>query len=255
MGPIRQAAKRIFQKTTPLFYGDVPIASWPPIMGRIHDVSVPRAVVPNPVPQPVGAANINNLIHLIDQTRDVSGDIAECGVFQGHSLISMAVYLRQQKISKMLYGFDSFEGFAGSVVNDLALGGTNPEWKRPGAMNETSLNLVLVKAQRFGLINIKLVKGFFESTLPVYSGHTFSLVHLDCDTYDAYKECVSFFYPRLSPGGVILLDEYNDPPWPGCNKAIDEFLRGKPEKLQRIALDNYEKYYIVKQAATAERES
>ena len=51
----------------------------------------------------------------------------------------------------------------------------------------------------------------------------------------------------MSVGAVILLDEYNDPPWPGCNKAVDEFLAERPESLQLISLDNYEKYYIVKQ--------
>lgn len=231
-----------------MLYRTAPIASWPPIMSRIHGIDVPRAVIPHPTPQPVGPANINNLIRLLDQTRSVPGDIAECGVFQGHSLVSMGLYLKQNGISKTIYGFDSFEGFAKSIVNDLKLGGTHPEWKHAGGMNETSLELVRNKVRRFKLSNVTLVKGFFENTLAAHSGLTFSLVHLDCDTYDAYRECMEFFYPRLNAGGVILLDEYNDPPWPGCNKAIDEFLAGKPEKLALISLDNYEKYYIVKQS-------
>jgi len=216
-------------------------------MARIHDISLPRAVVPNPEPLPIGIANINILIRLLDQTRNVAGDVAECGVFQGHSLVSMACYLKQNGISRTVYGFDSFEGFGESVSGDLTLGGTHPEWKQAGAMNETSLELVQSKATRFGLKNVKLVKGFFANTLPAYSNLTFSLVHLDCDTYASYRECIEFFYPRMSPGGVILLDEYNDPPWPGCNKALDEFLEDKPEKLQMMCLDNHEKYYLVKQ--------
>ena len=51
----------------------------------------------------------------------------------------------------------------------------------------------------------------------------------------------------MSTGGIILLDEHNGPLWPGCNAAVDEFLTGRPESLQLIALDNYEKYYIVKE--------
>jgi hypothetical protein len=43
-----------------------------------------------------------------------------------------------------------------------------------------------------------------------------------------------------------LLDEYNDPHWPGCNQAVDEFLACRPEKLERISQDGYEKYLIVK---------
>jgi hypothetical protein len=48
----------------------------------------------------------------------------------------------------------------------------------------------------------------------------------------------------MSPGGVVLLDEYNDPPWPGCNKAVDEFLCGKPERLEMIERDNHQKWFF-----------
>jgi O-methyltransferase len=203
-------------------------------------------MVPHPVPQPIGSANINNLISLIEQTRHVPGDIAECGVYRGQSLIPMAIYVRQRGIDKKLYGFDSFEGFAPSVVDDLRLGGTNDEWKTPGLMNDTSRERVASKAKVFGLSHVTLVKGYFDATFPAFSDAVFSFVHLDCDAYDAYRECLAFFYPRLSTHGIISFDEYNDPPWPGCNRAVDEFLSDKPEKLQVIACDNYEKYYFVK---------
>jgi O-methyltransferase len=97
------------------------------------------------------------------------------------------------------------------------------------------------------LNNVELAVGFFSQTLSFYAQRQFSFVHLDCDIYGSYKECLEFFYPRLCPGGIILFDEYNDPPWPGCSKAIDEFLRDKAEKPQRTVANNYEKYYIVKQ--------
>lgn len=58
---------------------------------------------------------------------------------------------------------------------------------------------------------------------------------------------MEFFYPRINKGAVILLDEYNDPPWPGCNKAVDEFLADKAETLQKIEMDNYQKWYLRKQ--------
>lgn len=239
--------KPVLRRMTAPIYAHRPLSSWPPILGRIHEISVPRGVVPHPTPQPVGAANINNLICLLEKTRDIPGDIAECGVFRGDSLIPMGIYVKQQGINKKLYAFDSFEGFAPSVVEDLRFGGAHDEWKIPGVMNDTSYELVAAKAKTFHLSNITLVKGFFDTTFPAYSGLKFSYVHLDCDAYAAYQECMTFFYPRLSTGGIISLDEYNDPPWPGCNKAVDEFLSDKPEKLQVIALDNWEKYYIVKQ--------
>jgi len=243
----RRLVKRFVRLATARIYARRPLPSWPPILGRIHGINVPRGVVPHSTPMPIGSANINNLLYLIEKTRHVPGHISEAGVYGGHSLIPMAIYVKQQGLNKRLYGFDSFEGFAPSVVGDLALGGTNDEWKTPGNMNDVSLEQVSSKAKVFWLGNVTLVKGYFEATFRGFTHLTFSFVHLDCDAYDAYRECLAFFYPRLSTGGIILFDEYNDPPWPGCNEAVDEFLADKPEKLQTIALDNYVKYYFVKQ--------
>jgi O-methyltransferase len=71
-------------------------------------------------------------------------------------------------------------------------------------------------------------------------------VHLDCVIYESYMQCLKFFYPRLVRGGVIVVDEYNDPPWPGCTQAVDEFLANKPEKLKELTSDNQIKYYLRK---------
>jgi hypothetical protein len=244
---VRQIGKSFVRLATATIYARRPLAAWPPILGRIYGISVPRAVVRHPTPMPIGSSNINNLICLIEKTRHVPGDIAEAGVYAGHSLIPMAIYVKQQGLNKRLYGFDSFEGLAPSVVGDLALGGTNDEWKRPGNMSDTSLEQVSAKAKVFGLSNVTLSKGYFDATFRDFTHLRFSFVHLDCDAYDAYRACLAFFYPRLAIGGIISFDEYNDPPWPGCNKAVDEFLADKPEKLQTIALDNFVKYYFVKQ--------
>jgi hypothetical protein len=228
-------------------YLNRPLAGWPPRVGRILDVAVPRGVGRLPAPSPACGANIDNLIDLLERTRQVDGDVAECGVFRGASLTAMALYAAQQGIDKTFHGFDSFEGFAPGISKDLLLGGAPLSCKLPGGMSETSYQLVSAKAKALQLRNVRLYKGYFEQTLSQCANRFFSLVHLDCDAYDPYVECLEFFYPRLSPGGVILLDEYNDPAWPGCNRAVDAYLAGRPERLQVIAEDNYEKYFIVKQ--------
>ena len=48
----------------------------------------------------------------------------------------------------------------------------------------------------------------------------------------------------MSAGPAPLLIDHL--PWPGCNKAVDEFLKDKPESVERIEVDNYEKWAIVK---------
>lgn len=224
-----------------------PLAKWPVRVGRILDLSVPLSMGRLPEPSPACASNINNMIVLLERTRNVEGDVAECGTYRGAALVALALYATQRGIDKTFHGFDSFEGFAPAIAGDMEMGGAPLSCKVPGGMNETSEALVLSKARALRLQNIVLHKGFFEDTLAQCSERSFSFVHCDCDTYDSYKECLQFFYPRLSRGGILLLDEYNDPAWPGCNKAVDEFLRECPEELQVIQENNYQKYYFVKQ--------
>jgi O-methyltransferase len=68
---------------------------------------------------------------------------------------------------------------------------------------------------------IRLVPGFFADTLPLGGGPV-AFAHIDCDWYDPVMLCLEHSYHRLSPGGFIILDDYND--YGGCRRATDEFV-------------------------------
>jgi hypothetical protein len=224
-----------------------PLDRVPGWLGRLHDIKLPRGAGRLPEPTPFCAANINVLVSLLEQCLGLEGDIAECGVYRGATLIPMGLYLKQRDGKKVAYGFDSFEGFDASVDSEIALGGLPNSEKRRGGFDDTSYEYVAAKVRRFGLEgHVKLVRGFLADTLASYADKRFCFVHLDVDIYESYKLALEFFYPRCVPKAVILLDEYNDPPWPGCNKAVDAFLADKPEKLREIERDNHVKYFIRK---------
>jgi hypothetical protein len=219
----------------------------PRFFGDLVDIRVPRAVRPQPRPTAEGSANTNILFELLDRTAGIPGDIAECGVFRAATLLAMGLRTRERGESRNVYGFDSFEGFDAHIAYDLTLGGADLADKRVGGFSETSYDAIVRKIDRLRLRDtVHLQRGYFEKTLPGFADRTFSFVHLDCDIYESYKQCLEFFYPRVPSGGIILFDEYNDPPWPGCNKAIDEFLVGKPERPTEISRDNYRKWYILR---------
>jgi O-methyltransferase len=244
---MRQAAKQVIRHLTAPLFARVPISRWPTVMGRIHDLSIPKSVVPNPRPEPRGAADINILFELLDRTAGVEGAIAECGVYRGCTLVAMAIYLQQTRSAKLLYGFDSFQGFGEVIEYDLRLQTAAVDSnKRADGFANTSCELICRKLELFGLSNVRLIPGFFEMTLRSCPETRFSFVHLDCDAYASYRDCLRHFYPLVSRDGIITLDEYNDPPWPGCNQAVDEFLADKAEKLEEICRDNHIKYYFVK---------
>ena len=243
---LKETVKSIAQALAPPFVRNRPISTWPGWLGLALEVKVPRAVAPKKIATPTGQANINILTEMIERTKSLTGAVADCGVYKAASTIGMAVSMRQHGIRKQIYAFDSFQGFAPeSVAGDLDLG----EMARDKVgYSDFSLEQVESKIRSFRIDNITLVPGYFHQSFKTFPPDIrFSFVHLDVNLYESYREGLDFFYARLDPSGIILLDEYNDPRWPGCNKATDEFLAGKSEKLQMASRDNYQKWYFVKQ--------
>lgn len=226
---------------------DLPIETWPGPIATLYNVRVPGNIPQLEAPTAECGSNINIILRLMKQCLSLEGNIAECGVYQAATLIPMGLYLKQNKIPRVAIGFDSFEGFDSLVNVEIQLGGTEDKQKKVGGFGDTSSERILRKVRCLGIQDqVTLVKGYFHDTLTQKKDEKFCFVHLDCDIYDSYKYCLEFFYPRLSAGGVILLDEYNDPAWPGCNKAVDEFLLEKREKLEMIEDHNHLKYFVRK---------
>lgn len=244
----KENVKNVVRFVAPPLVKNWPIGKWPGWLGRTLGVKVPHSIWPQPL-GPTGNANINILCELVQRTSNLPGAVADCGVYLGGSTIGMGLYMREHKIQKDIYGFDSFEGFdPKSAARDMQLGGVENEDRHLHGFSATSIDHVNAKVRSYGLHNVHMVKGYFQDSFPTIAPELrFSFVHLDVNLYDSYKECLQFFYPRMVAGGILLLDEYNDPPWPGCNKAVDEFLTGKPEHLQVIERNNYQKWYFVKQ--------
>jgi hypothetical protein len=55
-------------------------------------------------------------------------------------------------------------------------------------------------------------------------------VHIDCDLYEPAKAAIEFFYPRLSPGGLLIFHDYANPSWDGIRRSVDEFFSGGAER-------------------------
>ena len=139
---------------------NLPIEHWPRLPASLHEIHVPQDVVPSPTKTPAGGVNIKIVFKLLEQTRDVEGNVAECGVYRGSTLIPMALYLKQHTMRKKVLGFDSFEGFNESVNFDIRLGGRSLQDKRVGAFSDTSYEELNCKIAKFGLSStIGLVKG------------------------------------------------------------------------------------------------
>lgn len=185
---------------------------------------------------------------MFERSRDVPGDLVECGVSIGTGLLNWALFCELAKVDRTIYGFDSFEGFPASIEADRKKNGAF----ETGAGDYASPPELVLKVLEQGRVSpqfvqnkVRLVRGFFDATLPSYAG-SIALLHLDCDLHDSYVTCLEQLYSRVTPGGIIMFDEYEDDAFPGARVAIDRFLADKPEKPIRYEAYGYIKYHIVK---------
>ena len=153
----------------------------------------------------------------------VPGDIIECGVFQGGSLMMIAEACRQAKVHKQIYAMDSFTG----LNTDEFQGDLNRGLVKTDLVDfrHSSLTLVRIKARRLRLHpNIRFVKGYFKNTLKSQLNRTQPLcfAHIDCDLYDPVKLCAEQIYSKMSPGGIMLFDDLTSS-YKGAREAFEKF--------------------------------
>lgn len=137
--------------------------------------------------------------------RNVPGDMAEVGVYQGE----FAKYFNRYFPEKKLYLFDTFEGF--DTEKDII-----PDRFR-NLHKDTSIELVLSKMMNPN--NCIVRKGYFPDTASDISA-SFSLVSLDTDFYNPILAGLEFFYPRLVKGGYIFVHDFGEPLLPEVKKAV-----------------------------------
>ena len=181
---------------------------------------------------------------MLEAVKAVDGDIVECGVSIGHGALLFTLLSDYIGRPRTYCGFDSFEGFPAPVSEDetTPIPGTgfwaNPPETVLKVLRDGRLSDEVIRAR------IRLVKGWFDQTLPSYEGRI-ALLHLDCDLYQSYKVALETLYGKVQPGGAIMFDEYADVRWPGAAKAIDEFFRDKPESIQPHPKCGW-KYHVIK---------
>ena len=159
------------------------------------------------------------LLNIWEQARivaDHGGVFAEVGVFRGAS----AKMICEAKGKVPLYLFDTFQGLPDDIKNI-----DGRFWKGLFIASEDAVRARLAKYS-----DVKIYPGLFPQTATPIKDLKFSFVHLDVDIYSSTKAALEFFYPRMLPGGRILSHDYGQ--CEGVWTAFDEFMIGKPEKLQ-----------------------
>jgi hypothetical protein len=163
----------------------------------------------------------------------IPGSIVECGVWQGGSMMAAAHTLKRLGTDERdIYLFDTFEGMTKPTDVDISYKGevASLEYERLKRPNETSewCYASLDQVQRnlastgYDPDKLKFIKGKVEDTIPVMAPSQISILRLDTDWYESTRHELVHLFPRLSPGGVLIVDDYGH--WEGSRKATDEYL-------------------------------
>ena len=166
--------------------------------------------------------------HVVEN--NIEGDIAECGVWRGGSMMAVAETLRRMgETTRRLFLYDTFEGMTSPGERDLQFDGQaagrllERDEKGTGMwcyaeMQEVRRNLATTG---YPSENITLVQGKVEYTIPATMPEKIALLRLDTDWYESTRHELVHLYPRLASGGILIIDDYGH--WQGAKQATDEY--------------------------------
>jgi predicted O-methyltransferase YrrM len=152
----------------------------------------------------------------------ISGGVVECGTARGGSAALLGLALKEVNEARSLWVFDTFEGIPPPTAAD-------PDYELAAPFTghfRGDLAEVTTLFDRLQILqNTRFVKGLFQDTLAETDTGPIAVLHLDGDWYESVKVCLDQLYDRVSPGGIIQIDDYGH--WEGARKAVDEFLAAR----------------------------
>jgi hypothetical protein len=173
----------------------------------------------------IGLRRLNNLETSFEHVlaNDVPGDLIETGVWRGGAAIFMRSLLAAHGIGdRVVWVADSFQGLP---IPDLE------KYPAEKVLDFTEVNVgqlavsaddVRANFRRYGLLDdrVRFLEGWFKDTLPGAPIDRIAILRLDGDMYESTMDALVSLYPRVSPGGCVIIDDN----WiPACRQAVDDY--------------------------------
>jgi O-methyltransferase len=211
-----------------------PRAPQEPLDFTPDEIATLQAVRPHTMTSPERVISLIRAVEHITR-QAIPGDLVECGVWRGGSMMAAAkTLLRLGDVSRTLHLFDTFEGMPpptdvdraaadGTLAADLLEAEAND---RETSVNWAVAGLDLVRANvgsvGYPADRVNYVVGKVEDTIPRAAPERIALLRLDTDWYESTRHELIHLYPRLVPGGLLIVDDYGH--WGGARRAVDEYL-------------------------------
>jgi hypothetical protein len=201
----------------------------PPIVTRWHTTAAYQEKIreigydwPQHAPCMIGLPRLDNVQHCVEQVLadNVPGDLAEAGVWRGGTTIFMRELLKLYDVTdRDVWVIDSFAGLPMSAADKVAGG-----WILDSGHDPLAVPLEEVKHnfELYGCLDehVRFLQGWFRDTLPAAPIGPLAVLRLDGDLYESQRDVLVNLYPKLSPGGFVIID---DPQLEGCARAIREY--------------------------------
>ena len=172
-----------------------------------------------------------SIVYLLNY--QIPGAFVECGVWRGGCCMLMALLaMTRGKRDRDIFLYDTFAGMVEPTQDDIRRkdqAAAHEEWQKHqtdthnqwcyAGLEEVKKNMA---STGYPTERIHYIKGKVEETIP-HAGmpEKIALLRLDTDWYESTKHELEHLFPRLVPGGVIILDDYYF--WQGQQKAVDEY--------------------------------
>jgi O-methyltransferase len=192
----------------------------------------------------IGLARMDNIQFCIESVLEdgVPGDLIETGVWRGGAAIFMRAVLKAHGIDdRTVWAADSFEGLPAPDPHRYP----SDEGDRHHEFEGLRIGVEEVERnfRRYGLLDdqVRFLVGWFKDTLPTAPLGKLAVVRLDGDMYESTMDAIQALYPRLSPGGYCIVDDYGNVP--ACRDAINTYRRLQGIDDELIDIDGYGAYW------------
>ncbi|MFE2933504.1 TylF/MycF family methyltransferase [Streptomyces sp. NPDC059278] len=152
----------------------------------------------------------------------VPGDLIETGVWRGGTCIFMRAVLKAYGVTdRRVWAADSFEGMPKADASAHA-GDRGLASDRYNDFMATDLPTVRRNFERYDLLDeqVRFLPGWFRDTLPTAPVDRLAVLRLDSDLYESTMDTLVHLYPKLSPGGFVIVDDYHIPV---CAEAVHDW--------------------------------
>lgn len=185
----------------------------------------------------VGIKRLDNLQFCVETALadGVPGDLIETGVWRGGASIFMRAILKAHGVTdRIVWVADSFSGLPKPDAEKYpADAGDEFHIREDLAVSQERVS---ANFQRYDLLDdqVRFLKGWFKDTLPLLTAQKLAVVRLDGDMYESTMDGLTNLYPKLQPGGFLIVDDYGCVP--GCRQAVEDYRKqhGITEPIQTI---------------------